>query len=141
MNDIEKLQKLIELAWDHGWEWANRLKTARKEGASITFWENHRFYFHIHKEGEMYDVPPCDTHINSIFFDHDFIKALCKAKHGHGLIEFVADGLLKSCDHALNEWEYVLCKLALSTDRIGYLAGEFLTPSPLSLPQQSEQPK
>lgn len=84
-TDSEKLQRLIDIAWDNGFD----------KGKGYT-----AYY-------------PRFTNRDEIIFDHDFIKALCRAKFGKSVDEPNGFGS--------GAWELEIKMLALSSNRIHYL--------------------
>jgi len=84
-SQAEKLTKLIELAWDNGWQqqtpeglWPEYKTIKMFTGAPI------RIDIEF-PPGIRQGVTGLDAQ-NVIIFEHDFIKALCKAKYGDGVI-------------------------------------------------------
>ena len=105
MTDAEKLQKLIEMAWENGWQ-----------GFSPEIFE---IEYHYYKGSDNFCLieknyapgnEPEVYQINTIIFDHEFIKALCKAKYG--VRTHVGNAPL---------WGERIKELAVSTNRIDYL--------------------
>lgn len=120
MREAEKLRLLMDLAEQHGY-----VRTAQNDlGPPI--------------------VPGADgldaitTTLENVLFDQDFIRSLCRAKYGAS--DPTEDELAEDAPIPVfgwfadessvvlkrNVWEVIICQLALSTDRIGYLAKEFL---------------
>lgn len=115
LSDAEKLQKLIEIAEGQGFwsEWDDfqvfetscTVNTQRTESVGREIWGQYR--------------------LEEILFDHEFIKALCRAKYGPDHED------LKNFRFE-DPMSVVLTELALSTDRIGYLWSEFGSTLPSS---------
>ncbi len=112
MTQAEKLTKLIELAWANGYGWKPVQWSAglpRKPAEAV--------------------VQDIGLFNETIIFDHDFIKALCKAKY-HNTATDIA-----TFDEAFHQEVYdeeitidrneTLRELATNTNRIDYLYGEF----------------
>lgn len=83
MNAAEKLQKLIEIAWSHGWKGGYFQGSEHEKGkANIHDWEDNPKPYLMSKHGA---YEPCDViSLEEVIFDHDFIKALCRKKYDHG---------------------------------------------------------
>lgn len=95
-TDSEKLQRLIDIAWDNG---------MKLEGA-------YRCQYYLDDRGMItsYTWP---ISIETVIFYHDFIKALCRAKFGKSVDEPNGFGS--------GAWELEIKMLALSSNRIHYL--------------------
>jgi hypothetical protein len=105
MTESEKLQQLIELAWDNGYVGGHESYKRNKISSMIS-----------QAALSSYIGSPDENHSegfqseNAILFDHEFIKALYISKYK------------ESC------WSIeraILMELAVSTNRIDYLYGVF----------------
>jgi hypothetical protein len=124
MTDAEKLQKLIELARNNGWEFMQHLNRGLDRSDIETL-----------LTGDIYDGNAIGVKepVNSILFDHDFIKALCQVKYGEQVnnpkdskaFPFRAQPYDRRNDLA---WHAVLTNLAISKseNRIDYLYEVFI---------------
>jgi len=128
-SQAEKLTKLIELAWDNGWQqqtpeglWPEYKTIKMFTGAPI------RIDIEF-PPGIRQGVTGLDAQ-NVIIFDHQFIKALCKAKYGEQ-VDNPRDSkpniTMQNPFHERNDlaWHAVIAWTAISTNRIDYLYGEF----------------
>lgn len=123
MTDAEKLKQLIEIAWGNGWRLTENGRGNKPDLDDVK----------CILSGDIYNgiAVTVQEPVNSILFDHAFIKALCRAKCGseqatrremYGLIVNPSDPA----------WPSVIQELAVETDRIGYLWSEFGSTLPSS---------
>lgn len=119
MTDTEILQKLIELALCHDFQlppYSNE-----EEPRGIYYWEVDNILSGPvggEEEGVMLDETE-----NCILFNHAFIQALCRSRIPK---EVTYQGVPVFLDGGLKDWEMIIRNLAISTNRLGYLAKEFL---------------
>lgn len=123
MTDAQKLQKLIEIAQSNGWKSQLRMEAIDdpyEPTGCLQINMKHVGYFNI----------------EYFLFDHEFIKALCKAKYGQSSDLFIVnqifkvgeDGRVKTAE--CYKWESHLMQLAVSPNRIEYLWDIFGLPKP-----------
>lgn len=112
MIPVEKLQRLIEIAWEEGWKPAD----TRQDLISITSLyvdDDLMSVFSKKLAGGIFN-----HHYETILFSHDFIKALCRAKYQqlNQPGSFLGVGAIITTD-----WQTQIKELAISDNRINYL--------------------
>lgn len=109
MTDTEALQKLIEMAWENGWDGYDGIRRINA----------------VQQRSHLSDM--INNNNISFLFNHNFIKALCRGKYGeHQLTELsVYPGEREAY---LKPYHKVLRALAITPeqDRIKYLTDTFL---------------
>lgn len=124
MTQAEKLQKLLDLALENGWvSGICNPKTGTHWACLSDYTKSHAGEFWAQSES-----------LEHFLFDHDFIKALCKAKY-----EQIADESMGFFDDEKGHgckaeaWQVQITNVAISTNRIGYLYDIFCATSPAKL--------
>lgn len=100
MTDQEVLTKAIDIAVKNGWKPQNFVTTQFTIGENFEVWPP--------PEKETYDYS-----FESVFFDHDFARALWGSAHKNYQV-----ANRKDWGYA---WEFHLWRMVLATDRIQYL--------------------
>jgi hypothetical protein len=112
MTDAEKLRRLIEIAWDNGFP-----------GKPAFPWHL-KFYdggFRVEDNANDWCAYLTKS-VPELLFDHEFIKALCSSRPEPRTMDSIVNPFDSD---EFEPWQYHSCRLALSTDRIGYLWKEF----------------
>jgi len=123
-----KLRKLVEIAWSNGYremmDWT--FEPIGKESGEPWIFNGHGVY----ENHPSWDEDARSLQLNSIIFDHEFIKALCKAKWGDSIYKQIdindPTGWFESTPIVASAMpEYTLMQLAISRNRIDYLWSMF----------------
>jgi len=110
MKEEEKIQNLLEIAW------ANGFPLLKDGDWKATNWG--------WQQGEYDSYQSCD--VESIIFDHRFIKALCMSKYGNDREGYSFYSIETPTSSSPLSWiDFYLFQTAISDNRIEYLWSVF----------------